>query len=140
MVRALLDTNVVSELQRQQCAPQVRACVDEFDEEELFLSVITLGEIVKGIALLPIGKRRRELVTWKLGLEHQFSSHILSVDSGTAERWGELSANVQLSGSTISVEDGLIAATALRHGLHVMTRNTRHFSATGTQVINPWEW
>ena len=139
MVRVLLDTCVVSELQRRQCAPQVKARVEEFDAKQLFLSVITIGELAKGIALLPGGTRRQEFSTWKLGLEQQFSEQILSVDFEVAQHWGELSETAQNKGVLISTTDGLIAATALRHGLHVMTRNTRHFIVTGTPLIDPWQ-
>jgi predicted nucleic acid-binding protein len=136
----LLDTCVVSELQGPQSEARVRACIDTFEDSEIFVSVITIGEVVKGIELLPSGRRRRELATWKLGLERHFSDRILPLDSEIVHRWGELSASIHRQGYTIGAEDGLIAATAIRHGLQVLTRNTRHFSATGVQLINPWEW
>jgi predicted nucleic acid-binding protein len=101
-----------------------------------FLSVFTSGEIAKEITLLSDGRKRQELTTWLIGLEQQFADHIMTIDRDTAILWGELTARGQAGGVAIPTSDGLIAATALRHGLHVMTRDTRHFEATG--VIDPW--
>jgi predicted nucleic acid-binding protein len=134
----LLDTCVLSELQRPQGDPRVRAHVEALDPTRLFVSVITVGELAKGIALLPGGARRHELSSWLLGLEQRFADAILPVDAEAARVWGELTAHAQTQGIQIPASDGLIAATALRHGLHVMTRNTRHFAATGALIIDPW--
>jgi predicted nucleic acid-binding protein len=139
MVRVLLDTCVFSELRRPQGNPQVRARIDELDPAQLFLSAITVGELAKGIALLPMSARRRELASWLLGIEQGFAEQILAVDTEVARRWGELTAQAQTRGVQIPASDGLIAATALRHGLQVMTRNSRHFAATGAPIIDPWE-
>lgn len=137
-MRVLLDTCVLSELQRPGSEPQVRARVAEIDPEHLFVSVITLGELTKGIALLPVGERQRGLASWLLGLERRFAAQILPVDVEVARLWGELTASAQAQGNQIPASDGLIAATARRHGLHVMTRNTRHFAATGALILDPW--
>jgi predicted nucleic acid-binding protein len=134
----LLDTCVLSELQRPQGDPRVRARVGALDPSRLFLSVITVGELAKGIALLPAGARKRDLSSWLLGLEQRFADAILPVDAEAARVWGELTARAQTLGIQIPASDGLIAATALRHGLHVMTRNTRHFAATGALIVDPW--
>jgi toxin FitB len=138
VVRVLLDTCVLSELQRPQGHPGVRARVEALDPAQLFLSVITIGELAKGIALLPTGARKRDLSAWLLGLEQRFAEAILPVDTEAARVWGELTAHAQAQGIQIPASDGLVAATALRHGLHVMTRNTRHFAATGALIIDPW--
>ncbi|HEX5501330.1 MAG TPA: type II toxin-antitoxin system VapC family toxin [Thermomicrobiales bacterium] len=138
MVRILLDTCVLSEIQRPQGEPRVRRRVAEIAPEELFLSAITLGEASKGIALLVEGRRKRELASWLSGLEQRFGEQILPVTREVAHIWGELAARAQTAGIQIPVTDGLIAATALNHGLHVMTRNTRHFAATGVLIIDPW--
>ncbi|MDQ3702330.1 MAG: type II toxin-antitoxin system VapC family toxin [Chloroflexota bacterium] len=135
----MLDTRVLSELQRPQGSPQMRAQVEALDPEQLYLSVITVGELTKGIARLPASARRRQLSSWLMGLEQRFGELILPIDTEVARRWGELTARAQSAGVPIPVSDGLIAATALRHGLHVMTRNTRHFAASGTVIIDPWE-
>ena len=139
MIRVLLDTCVLSEAQRPQGNPQVRARVEEIEPLHLFASVITIGELVKGVARLPASSRKRTLASWVLGLEQQFGEHILPIDVEIARRWGQLSAQAQAQGFQIHASDGLIAATALRHGLHVMTRNTKHFAATGAPIIDPWE-
>jgi predicted nucleic acid-binding protein len=138
VVRVLLDTCVISELQRPQSDSRVQARVAALDPAQLFVSVITVGELAKGIALLPAGARKRGLSSWLLGLEQRFAHAILPVDTETSRVWGELTAHAQTRGIQIPASDGLIAATALRHGMHVMTRNTRHFAATGALIIDPW--
>jgi predicted nucleic acid-binding protein len=139
VVGVLLDTCVLSEVQRPQGNPQVRAQVETLDPDQLFLSVITVGELTKGIAMLPVGRRRQELTKWLLGLEQRFGEKILPVNSDVARRWGELTAHAQTEGTLIPVRDGLIAATASWFGLHVMTRNSRHFAASGVAIIDPWQ-
>jgi predicted nucleic acid-binding protein len=104
----------------------------------MFLSVITIGEITKGLSLLPESQKRRSLADWLLGLCRQFEDRILPLDQEAAKIWGELSAAGQKKGVTIPTADGLIAATALRHGLHIATRDTVHFEAAGAAMINPW--
>jgi predicted nucleic acid-binding protein len=101
----------------------------------MFLSVVTTGELAKGIARLSAGSRQRELFIWQTELEQRYADHILSIDLETARLWGELTARAQAEGTQVPVGDGLIAATALRRGLH---RNTKHFAATGALVIDPW--
>jgi toxin FitB len=88
MVRVLLDTCVLSEIQRPRGDPGVRARVEELEPARLFLSVVTVGELAKGIALLPAGARKRELSSWLLGLEQRFAAAILPVDAETARLWG----------------------------------------------------
>jgi len=138
-VRALLDTCVLSELNRRGGgAPRVQKAISEFADEALFVSVVSLGEITKGVALLDAGARQRDLLTWLNGLESNFADRLLPVDSETARVWGDLTARAQKQGCTVHAADGLIAATALRYGLHVMTRNIKDFEQTGALLINPW--
>jgi predicted nucleic acid-binding protein len=137
-VKLLLDTCVLSELQKPSGSPAVQSFVDLSPSKSLFLSVITIGEITKGVALLSEGERKSSLRAWLIGLSSQFEDRILPLDQETAEIWGELSASGQQRGRSIPVADGLIAATALRHGLHVATRNTAHFEAAGAMIMNPW--
>lgn len=118
----------------------MRAQVDELESERLFLSVITFGELTKGVALLPASSRKRTLASWLLELEQRFGDQILPIDIEVARRWGQLTARAQGQGVQIPAADGLIAATALRHGMYVMTRNTKHFGATGAPIIDPWEY
>lgn len=138
MVRVLIDTCVLSEIQRPKGNAQVRDYVAALDPEQMFLSVVTMGELAKGIAQLSAGSRKRELSIWQTKLEQRYADHILSIDLETARLWGELTARAQAEGIQVPVGDGLIAATALRRGLHVLTRNTKYFAATGALIIDPW--
>ena len=137
-MRALLDTNVLAELVKPGGNPAVKAALAEIPAANVFLSVLTVGEIIRGIALLAPGRKKKHLAKWLAGLEDQYGERILPLDVETARIWGELTARSQKSGVVVPPTDGLLAATALRHGLHVMTRNTRHFEATGAMVIDPW--
>ena len=116
----------------------VKSAVAELADGDLFLSVLTLGEIARGIALLAAGRKKKALGTWLTRLESNFGDRILGIDTETARLWGELTARAQKAGEIIPTVDGLLAATALRHGLHVMTRNTRHFQASGALILDPW--
>lgn len=138
-MKVLLDTCVVSELQRQNAHPGVRNVVTSIPDDHLFLSVLTIGEIAKGVELLPDGRKRHSLETWLFDLENLYSDHILPIDLETSRIWGEITASARQKGVTIPAVDGLLAATALRHGLYLMTRNTRDFEMTGVRLINPWD-
>jgi toxin FitB len=137
-VRVLLDTCVLSELRHRKGNPDLRRTVETLESESLFVSVVSIGEIAKGIALLKESKNRRELQAWLQALERYYADRILPVDLETSRTWGELTAAAQKSGKTVPASDGLIAATARRHGLHVMTRNTEDFAPTGVSLLNPW--
>ena len=136
-MRVLLDTCVLSELRRPKGHPGVRRAVDALDNAALFVSVVSIGEIAKGIALLKESQNKRALRGWLQALERDYADRLLPVDLETSHIWGELTAAAQKSG-TVPASDGLIAATAQRHGLHIMTRNTEHFEPTGVLLINPW--
>ena len=97
-----------------------------------------MGEITKGIELLDSGARKRNLEMWLRTLEREYADRILMVDRDVAQIWGELTASAQKKGRIVSAGDGLIAATARRHGLHVMTRNVHDFEPTGALLTNPW--
>jgi toxin FitB len=137
-VKLLLDTCVLSEIRKVDGSPSVKGFVAAMPATALFLSIITVGEITKAVALLPEGQKKRELNAWRLGLCGQFADRILPLDQESAEIWGELSAAGQQKGVVIPVANGLMAAIALRQGLHVATRNTAHFEAAGAMVVNPW--
>jgi len=137
-LRVLLDTCVLSELRRPKGHPGVRRAVDAFDNADLFVSVVSIGEIAKGIALLKESQNRRSLLGWLQALERDYADRLLPVDLETSHVWGELTAAAQKVGKTVPASDGLIAATAQRHGLHIMTRNTEHFDPTGVLLVNPW--
>ena len=135
----LLDTNVISELLRPRPEPRVHGWVDATDDEILFLSVITLGEIRKGVAGLAPGRKRATLDAWlTYDLRDWFDGRILPVDTAVADRWGTILAECRKRGTPSPVIDGLLAATAWRHDLTVVTRNTAHFVAAGVSVFNPW--
>jgi toxin FitB len=138
-VKVLLDTCVLSELRSPQGHPGVKAAVSELADGDLFLSVLTLGEIAKGVTLLAAGRKKKALTSWLNGLATQFGDRVLTIDTETARLWGEITARAKKAGEIIPAVDGLLAATALRHGLHVMTRNTRHFVASGALVLDPWQ-
>ena len=138
-MKALLDTNVLAELVKPNGNPAVKAALDEIPTVNVFLSVLTVGEIVKGIALLAPGARKKHLTKWLAGLENQYAERLLPLDVETARIWGELTARAQKKGVVVPPSDGLLAATALRHGLHVMTRNRKHFEDGGALVIDPWQ-
>jgi hypothetical protein len=135
----LLDTCVLSELRNPKVHPGVRLAVDACNEEDLFVSVISIGETLKGISLVRESSKRRALETWLKTLERDYGDRLLSIDLETSRIWGELTAAAQKAGRVVHATDGLIAATALRHGLHVMTRNTPDFEPTGVLLVNPWK-
>lgn len=138
-MKVLLDTCTLAEIRKPEGNPAVKTAVAEVADDDLFLSVLSVGEIAKGVALLAAGKKKKELSSWLLGLEAQFEERILGLDVETGRIWGELTARAQKKGVVIPAADGLLAATALRHGLHVMTRNTKHFEASGALIIDPWQ-
>jgi predicted nucleic acid-binding protein len=136
----LLDTNVLSEIVRPKPHPGVVGWVDATDESLLYISVLTLGEIRKGVTLLPAGRRRASLESW---LDHdlvvRFSGRILTVDAAVADRWGWLSGSGAAKRSPLPVIDGLLAATALHHNLTLVTRDSGHSAITGVDVFDPWQ-
>ena len=138
-MRVLLDTCVISEIRKPQPSTHVVAAVKGLVSSDVFISVISFGGLAKGIALLEKSKKKAELQSWLLALEKNYTRAILPIDLETVRLWGELTAAAQKNGSSIPVSDGLIAATAKQHGLHIMTRNIRDFEPTGAMLINPWE-
>lgn len=137
-MRVLVDTCVLSELNKPVPDLAARQAVEARKEEELFVSVMSIGEIRRGIALLAQGRKRETLRLWAAEIEGFYADRILSVDLDAARLWAELSVKARNAGRQIGTIDGLIAATALRHGLAVMTRNVRDFEAAGVVIVNPW--
>jgi predicted nucleic acid-binding protein len=135
----LLDTNVVSELVCPKPEPRVMEWVDTADEATLYLSVLTLGEIRKGVAPLPLGKRRARLEEWlEVELQTRFSGRIVPIDAAIADRWGSIAAEAKRKGKVLPVIDGLLAATALHRNLILVSRNASHFQPS-VRVLNPWD-
>ena len=136
----LLDTNCISELIRLQPEPRVMEWMEAADETMLYLSVLTVGEIRKGLAGLTQGKRRAHLETWlAVDLQARFAGRILPIDAAIADRWGSIAAEAKRRGKTLPIIDGLLAATALHHNLTVISRDTNCFTDAQVQVMNPWE-
>jgi len=135
-VSLLLDTDVISALRRRDRHPSIVGWVEGQRTTDLHLSVVTIGEIERGI----VRQRDRDpayahrLADWLDKLLTWYGSRVLAIDTGTARRWGQLSGLLGHANA-----DLLIAATALEHGLIVATRNTRHFEPTGVEVIDPFD-
>jgi toxin FitB len=135
----LLDTNCISELIRPRPDSRVVEWLEATDEGLLYLSVLTLGEIRKGVALLEQGKRRTRLETWlEVDLQARFSGRILPIEGVVADRWGLLAAEAKRRGRPLAIIDGLLAATAMEHNLTVVSRNDGDFANTPVTVLNPW--
>ena len=140
MTGFLLDTNCISEVVRLTPDARVMAWIEAVEESLLYLSVLTMGEIRKGLAALPQGKRRSRLETWlEVELQARFSGRILSIDAAVADRWGLLAASAKTKGNPLSTIDGLLAATAIHHNLTIVSRNVGDFRNTQVPVVNPWE-
>ena len=136
----LLDTNIPSELVRPQPEPKVQTWIAAQSLEALFISAVSFGELRKGIILREAGKRRMELEAWReADLSILFSGRTLPVTRSIAERWGMLDGERQRAGRPLNMADGLIAATALEHGLTLVTRNVRDFIGLNVTLLNPWE-
>lgn len=135
----LLDTNIPSELMRQRPEPRVTGWVADQDISVLFLSVVTIGELETGFTTMQDAARRTRLEqALQRHLEILFPGRVLPVTQPIAVRWGRLDGMRQLSGRPLSAPDGMIAATALEHGLTVVTRNVKDFEQLGVSILNPW--
>ncbi|MFA6968582.1 type II toxin-antitoxin system VapC family toxin [Bosea sp. (in: a-proteobacteria)] len=135
----LLDTNVISELIKSGPKPEVSRFVDA-REDQLYVSVISFAEVRYGVACLDHGRRRQILDHWLThDLPARFGNRILDVDLVVARAWGDLMALSQRRGANVQAMDGLLAATALAHGLTLVTRNTRDFAKLDLPMLNPWQ-
>ena len=132
----LLDTCALFEYAKKAPAPKVIAWLDEQDEASLYISVISLGEIEKGILKLRTSDRRR-ITAWLGKVEQRFAGRILPLDAAALHVWAQIAAHSELAGQPLPVMDGLLIATAQCHGLTVVTRNVQDFAAY-PQIFNPW--
>jgi predicted nucleic acid-binding protein len=134
----LLDTNVLSELLKPSPTPSVLKWINTVDNEKFYISVITLGEIRKGITGIQNSERQKKISYWlEIELPAYFEERILNIDAKIADMWGCLQN--QKKGRILPAIDGLIAATARVHHFKLVTRNTKDFIHTPIEMINPWE-
>ena len=140
MIGYLVDTNIPSELTRPKPEHRVASFLKEVGKDRVYISVLTLGEICKGIAGIPAGARRAQLQEWlDTIMRPWFAGRVLPVTDSVAERWGLMAGEAKLRGVALSVVDGLLAATALEHDLALVTRNAKDFSGLGLRLLNPWQ-
>jgi toxin FitB len=137
-VSYLVDTNIFSEPVKPNPEPKVVEWLRSH-ERELYVSTVTIGEIRRGIERLPEGKRKTQLRAWLQTLCDCMKGRVLSFNTSTAHVWGQLKAKWDKAGISVPSLDSQIAATAHRHGLTVVTRNTSDFDKTGVKVLNPFE-
>lgn len=137
-MKYLLDTCVLSELVKPTPEPKVVAWVNQQAEDCLFVSSITLAELLKGIAKLQDSQRKTALTEWVSKIQEEMANRILSFERATAGYWANMCAKAENSGKPLSAFDSLIASTAIEHGLVIVTRNTRDFESAPVMLINPW--
>ncbi|MDP1602135.1 MAG: type II toxin-antitoxin system VapC family toxin [Legionella sp.] len=134
----LLDTNVISELVKSVPNEYVLKWINAIDDEKLYISVITIGEIRKGIAGISNSQRQEKISHWlEIELPDYFEDRILAIDIKVADRWGQLQSKNK--GYTLPAIDGLLAATAHVYNLKLVTRNKKDFIHAPIDIINPWE-
>ncbi len=137
----LIDTCCISELVKKKPNPNVVKWFADQDELSMYLSVITFGELRKGIEKLPDSKKKKELIRWiKEELTQRFKNRVLSIDMEEVNKWGEILATAEKNGKPLPAIDSLIAVTAQVHNLSVVTRNTQDMEGSGVEVINPWNF
>lgn len=139
-MKYLIDTCVISELSKPSPNKKVVSWIVKNDEKDLYLSVLTFGELYKGIAKLPDSKRKRDLYRWvELDLKERFNKRIINVDFKVAKMWGQIQSQLESKGHPLPAVDALIAATGIAYGLTVVTRNTTDMEESGVPLFNPWE-
>lgn len=138
-MKYLLDTCVISELVKPSPNPMVLDWLNDIPSERLFLSVITIGEIRKGLTKLPDSKRKDRLTEWLNSLLEDYQDRIYTIDLTVAENWGVMQGKAEKSGMPMSSMDSLIAVIAYTHNLVLVTRNIIDFKATNLPINNPWK-
>lgn len=137
----LIDTCCISELAKSNPNKKVTQWFTDHNELDLYLSVITFGELRKGIEKLPSSKRKRKLNHWiNEDLLHRFKNRALNITLTEVNEWGKILAKAEKMGTPLPAIDALIAATALVYDFAVVTRNTKDMKASGVELINPWEY
>jgi len=137
-VKYLLDTNIISEMQKSKCNSNVKAFTDRIPMEDMYICAISIGELCYGMEKLPHGKKKHDLAIWLYTkLPQWFYGRIVSHDTDTMTEWGRIRARVA---RTMPVVDSLIASAAITHHMTLVTRNTKDFQdIEGIILINPWE-
>lgn len=139
-MKYLLDTMVISELVKSSPEQKVADWISKRNEQDFYLSVLTFGELWKGIEKLPKSRKQLDLKEWvDTSLRQRFHNRILPVDLEVTQSWGKLQAKAESHGKPMPAIDGLIAATAYYHHLTVVTRNIDHMAAGEVELVNPWE-
>ncbi len=139
-MKFLLDTCVISELSKKNPTPCVVKWISSIDENNLFISALTIGEIHKGIEKLPHSAKKSTLYSWLAhDLEERFHNRILAFDTAVAAIWGKIQAQSELAGKSLPIIDGQIAATGIYHNLVIVTRNVSDMEASKGTFYNPWE-
>ncbi|MFH1345908.1 MAG: type II toxin-antitoxin system VapC family toxin [Pseudomonadota bacterium] len=138
-MRLLLDTNVLSEVTKPTPDPRVLEWLDQLDEDRSFISVVSIAEIRRGVALMYEGRKREALAEWLAqDLPQRFEQRVLHIDEPIALAWGDLMALAKRRGRGLSSMDGLIAATAVAHNLTLATRNRKDFEGFAFELFDPW--
>lgn len=138
-MRYLLDTNVISEPFKRSPERRVVRWLNDQSPLDLYISVLTLGELTMGFELVPAGKRRDELQSWVTrDVPRHFVGRLLPVDEEIAREWGQMSAEGRATGRELPATDGLLLATAQIHDLVLVTRNERDCANRGVEILNPW--
>jgi toxin FitB len=134
----MLDTCVFSEFSRKQPHESVLVWANTIKESDQYLSCLVLGELLHGVLRLPDGLKKKELQHWVESLSITHHRRIISVDSNVGREWAVLVSRLEAQGVKPPVMDSLIAASALAHGLTLVTRNVADFQSMGVRLLNPW--
>ena len=138
-MRLLLDTNVLSEVTKPAPDPRVLEWLDQLDEDRSYISVVSIAEIRRGVALMDEGRKRDTLAEWLAqDLPRRFEQRVLHIDEPIALAWGDLMSLAKRRGRGLSSMDGLIAATAIAHNLRMATRDTKDFEGFAIELFDPW--
>ncbi len=139
-MKYILDTCVVSELAKQKPEQGLIKWINQKDEIDFFLSVLTIGELQKGISKLEESRNKQTLIQWvESDLIKRFENRILPVTDSVAKKWGKIQGKAELEGKKMPVIDSLIAATGLVYDFEVVTRNTTDMEISGVRLFNPWQ-
>jgi len=138
-MKLLLDTNVLSEVTKPRPAEGVLNWLHGLDEDRTFISIVSIAEIRRGVALMDNGRKRDALDEWLThDLPQRFDNRTIPVEGAVALAWGDLMALAKRSGRGLASMDGLIAATAIAHDLTLATRNSKDFEGFGIDIVDPW--